>query len=196
VPIRRVEFIACTKDVQLVELLIAGGAEPAEDLVGGTTIVHLAACAGNVPLLERLLALGMAVDLPEGGKPNGITPLSCAIEEQEEAAVSLLLSRGANPNHAIETTWTCVLQAAKIGNYNIVKMLVQYRADVHTACRPEGWTALHIGCQEGHRLIVRLLLDAGWEIDARDANGATPLQLARAARHSAVVEILRKSGGV
>lgn len=185
-----------SKDVQLVDLLIAAGAEPAEYLNGGTTILHLAARAGNLSLLERLLALGVAVDLPEGGKTNGITPLSRAIEEQEEAAISLLLSHGANPNHPMEDTWTCVLQAAKIGNYNIVKMLVQYGADVHTACRPEGWTALHIGCQEGHRLIVRLLLEAGWEINARDANGATPLQLARAAGHSAVVEILRKSKGV
>lgn len=187
-------FIACSKDVQLVDLLIAAGADLTEDLVGGTTILHLAARAGNVPLLERLLALGMAVNLPERNTQTGMTPLSGAIEGQEEAAVSLLLSHGANPNHAMKTTWTCVLQAVKIGNYNITKMLVQQGANTHAVCRPEGWTALHVACQEGHRLIVRLLLGAGWDVNARDANGATPMQLARTAGNLAVVEILRTAG--
>jgi ankyrin repeat protein len=184
------------KDVQLADLLISAGADPTSDLVGGATMLHFAARGGNVPLLDRLLALDMPVDLPEGGANDGITALSRAVEEQEEGAVATLLANGADPNHVMETSWSCILQAVKIGNYNIVKMLMQRGADVHVICRPEGWTALHIACREGHRLVVRLLLDKGWEVNARDADGATPLQLAKGAGHAAIVEILRNAGGV
>jgi ankyrin repeat protein len=187
-------LLASGKDVQLVELLISAGADPSADLVGGATVLHFAARAGNVALIERLLDLGMPVDLP-GEAVTGETALYCAVNEQEEAAVSTLLRRGANPNHAIDATWTCVLQAANIGNYNIMKMLVNHGADIHATCQPRKWTALHIACREGHRLVVKLLLDAGWEVNARDASRATPLQLADSAGHKDVVEVLLRAGG-
>ena len=76
-----------------------------------------------------------------------------------------------------------------------MKMLIQRGGDVHTSRRPEGWSALHIACQRGHRRVVRLLVDKGWDIHARDANGRTPLQLAEEAGHGEVVEVLRKAGG-
>jgi len=185
-------LLVASDDDQLVGLLIAAGADHRSGLFGKTTTLHFAARRGNLPLVERLLALNMPVDLPDG---SAVTPLSEAIEGQEEAVVSRLLSLGANPNHVMETTWTCVLQAAKIGNVNILKLLLQHGADKHSFCRPEKWTALHIASSEGHRLAVKLLLDAGWEVNVRDVTGATPLDLAGDAGHTAIVEILRRTEG-
>lgn len=189
-------LVASGKNVKLANLLISAGADPSADLVGGSTCLHFASRAGNVPLIERLLELGMAIDLTEGNLPNGYTALCRSVEEQHPPAVSTLLQRGANPNHAIETSWTPIMLAARPGNYEITKMLGEYGADTATICQPEGWTALHIASQEGRRLVVRLLLSAGGNINARDSSGSTPLQLADAAGHEAVVEILRKAGGI
>ncbi|KAH0562342.1 hypothetical protein GP486_002968 [Trichoglossum hirsutum] len=187
-------FIA-SRHLELVNLLLEAGADPNSDLVGGVTVLHFAARHGNVPLVQRLLAIGMDVDLPEGYTADGYTALYRAVEEQHEEAVRMLLDHGANPDKMLKNSWTSVLYAVKIGHYKILRVMVDRGADLRVTCQPEGWTALHIACREGHRLIVKLLLEAGSEVSARDASGATPLQLATAAGHTSIIEILRKAGG-
>jgi ankyrin repeat protein len=180
-----------SKSVQLASLLIAAGADLSADLVGGATAIHFAARAGNAALIELLLNFDIPVDLPEAG---GNTALYRAVEEQHESAVQLLLERSADPNATNESTWTCTLRGAQVGNYEVMKMLVQYVANVRVTCQPEGWSALHVACHGGHRRVVRLLVDKGWDVDARDANGRTPSQLAEQAGHAEVVEVLRRVG--
>ena len=190
-------FVACSRSIQTVNLLIDAKADVTEDLVGRITALHLASHSGNVPLLERLLELNLSVDLPERGKDNGYSPLARAIDAQQEEAVSLLLARGANPNYKMATTWTCMLKAAAIGNFKIAEMLVRHelpKADLHAVCKPEGWTALHVACQNGHSQVADLLLRSGWDVNARDKNEATPLHLAAKNRHVDVVQMLLTSG--
>lgn len=188
-------LIAC-RNTEAANLLISAGADPSADLVGGATILHFAARAGNVALLKRLLELDMPVDLPEGSAPNGITALYRAVEEQELESVRYLLQHGANPNYIGKGGWTPVLLAAKLGNYEITKTLVKDGAETQNTCQPEGWTALHVASQAGHRLVVRLLLDARWDVNARDTAGRTPLKLAETAGHETVVEVLKQAGGL
>ena len=185
-------LIAC-KDLEMTELLISAGADPSANLVGGATVLHFAARAGNVALIKRLLELGMPVDLPE---PDGITALYRAVEERKEEAVKILLEHEANPNLVDAKGWSPVLLAAKLGDFEIIRMLEAKGADKQTACQPEMWTALHVASKEGHRLVVRLLLNAGWEVNARDAAGHTPLGLAAMNGHEAVVEVLKQAGGI
>lgn len=94
-------FSAHSKSVEIIELLISAGADPMQDLVGGATCLHFAARSGNIAVSERLLALGVPVDLPEGGG-DGITALYRAVEEQCEEVVRLLLERGADVNRVVE----------------------------------------------------------------------------------------------
>lgn len=187
--------IAC-RNLETANLLISAGADPSADLVGGATILHFAARAGNVALIKRLLELDMPVDLTEGNVSNGITALYRAVEEYELEAVKILLHHRADPNHVVQTGWTPTLLATKLGNYEIIKELVRNGANTQTTCQPERWTALHIASQEGHRLVVRLLLDAGWDVNAQDTAGHTPLKLAETAGHEAVVEVLKQAGGL
>ena len=42
----------------------------------------------------------------------------------------------------------------------------------------DGMTPLHIACQSGHTKIADLLLDRGADIDHKNAQGSTPLNLA------------------
>ena len=46
----------------------------------------------------------------------------------------------------------------------------------------DGMTPLHIACQSGHTKIAGLLLDRGADIDHKNAEGSTPLNLAVRAR--------------
>ncbi|GAM38990.1 hypothetical protein TCE0_034r10167 [Talaromyces pinophilus] len=187
--------IAC-RNLETANLLISAGADPSADLVGGATILHFAARAGNVALIKRLLELGMPVDLTEGSVSNGRTALYRAVEVYKLETVEILLHHGASPNHVVQTGWTPTLLAARLGNYEIIKTLVRNGADTQATCQPESWTALHVASQEGHRLVVRLLLDAGWDVNAQDAAGHTPLKLAKTAGHEAVGAVLKQAGGL
>lgn len=68
-------LLVASKDLELVDLLMEAGADPNTDLVGGSTVLHFAARHGIVSLLQRLLAVGMDVDLPEGNTKDGRTTL-------------------------------------------------------------------------------------------------------------------------
>lgn len=59
---------------------------------------------------------------------------------------------------------------------------------------PAHASVLHRAAHHGHDLIVRLLLAAGADIQARDVVGNTPLHVATQAGHNRVVKILLDSG--
>jgi ankyrin repeat protein len=70
------------------------------------------------------------------------------------ASVESLLKSGANPNEGNSTTALHI--ASKHGYTDIVKLLLEYRADVNR--RDEsGRTALHIAAENGHKEIFELL---------------------------------------
>lgn len=187
-------LLLASNDLNLVNLLLEAGADPNTDLVGGATVLHYAARHGNVPLLKYLLATGMDVNLPQGYSEDGITALYNAVKEQHEEAVRTLLEHGADPNKTFKDSWTCIIHGAKIGNYKILQMMLSKGGDARARCDPEGSTALHIAVQHGHRMAVRLLLETGWDVNAKDASDTTPLQIAIAAGFSTIVEVLRKAG--
>jgi ankyrin repeat protein len=55
---------------------------------------------------------------------------------------------------------------------------------------PDGLTPLHAASQEGHESVVRLLVDRGANIDARDREGKTALLLAGKTGYRDVVRLL------
>jgi ankyrin repeat protein len=56
----------------------------------------------------------------------------------------------------------------------MVGVLIGHGADVNAADKKQ-WTALHFAAQSQNVDIMRALLKAGAEVDARDKDGATPL---------------------
>ncbi|CAI8022700.1 Ankyrin-1, partial [Geodia barretti] len=57
-----------------------------------------------------------------------------------------------------------------------------------------GSTALHVAAQKGKTDVVRLLTEAGAQLDIQKTSGATPLFMACQNGHSDVVEILIRNG--
>ena len=55
-----------------------------------------------------------------------------------------------------------------------------------------GWTPLAVAAEEGHELVVKLLLEAGAKIEATDNDRVTPLHRAVGKGHEAVIELLAK----
>ena len=186
-------FHAC-RDFLSASMLLDAGADPNTDLVGGAQLIHFAARAGQTKTIELLLDRGIEVDRREGAGDNNVQPTALyrAIEEQNEETVALLISRGADPNLVFKNSWTCVLLAAKSGNFRILQLVLGHRTyRFNDACEPERWTALHLTARDGHRVPTKLLLEAGWDYTTVDAAGRTPAALAGENGHRLTKETIQ-----
>ena len=57
-----------------------------------------------------------------------------------------------------------------------------------------GDTALHYGSEYGHRDVVKVLLDAGVDMNRKDQDGETALAIAKRKNHEEIVQLLKNAG--
>lgn len=142
-------------DVSAIRFLLGEGASL--DTFGPNLDLNGAAFHGHWRLCQFLLALGADPNAPL--PDTGETPLHAALCTTERVAhnrvLKILLGAGANPNIA-------TIPGAETGGF---------MRDVRT----RGETPLHRAAAFGDEEAIRLLIDAGAALDARDVNGDSPL---------------------
>ncbi|KAI0118811.1 ankyrin repeat-containing domain protein [Nemania sp. FL0031] len=110
------------------------------------------------------------------------TLLSQAAETGDEVAVRWLLRRHTtDPNARDSDGRTPLWWAAEKGHYRVAKQLVH--RDTFT---------LHMLIWERSQSSIQLLLDAGYNVNTRDSNGMTPIQLAVQVKDGDLVQKLLK----
>jgi len=83
---------------------------------------------------------------------------------------------------------TPLIIASNLGYLSIVKLLVQYNADINQQ-DSLGFTPLMFAAKEGHREIVKYLLELNADIKLKELSGKTALKLAVDEKHSKMVEL-------
>ena len=76
------------------------------------------------------------------------------------------------------------------GQEKMARLLLEYEAE----SKSNGTTALHIACNYPKRALVRLVLDYGAYIDAKDRSDQTPLYLASVGGFASIVKLLLEEG--
>lgn len=101
-------------------------------------------------------------------------------------------SRPKAPNFAKE-----ILKAAKSGDAGRVKELIETDPSLISVRDSDGSTPLHCACWKGHEAVVAVLLKAGADVNAENANehwGTTPLHAAAHANQKKIAERLIAHG--
>jgi ankyrin repeat protein len=153
-----IKWCAYYGDVSAVRYLVAHGA--VLDTLGKNLDLNGASFHGHWQLCQFLIEHGADVNhaLPDTGE----TPLHAALCKANRPAYNLvlkvLLANGADPNRATKP-------GVETGSFM-------------RDCRSRGETPLHRAAAFGNAEAIQLLLEAGAVIDARDANGDTPLSWA------------------
>ena len=183
------DAIAAGRTDLVFEHLAAGGAATAS--AAGVPLLRWCAYYGDVSAIrflvergETLATLGDNLDLDE------------AAFHGHWRLCEYLLEQGADPNAALPDTGEVPLHAAlckreSAAHELVVEVLLARGADPKRATRPgvetggfmrdartRGETPLHRAAAFGTERAIRLLLDAGAELDARDAHGDSPLSWA------------------
>ena len=130
----------------------------AADDPDGTTPLHWAVRANDVDAAQRLLRSGAN---PDAANRYGVTPLSLAATNASAPLIQALLQAGAHPTDSI------LMTAARIGNPEIVRMLIARGADANARESSLGETALMWAAAENHPEAVRALIEHGADPNAR-----------------------------
>lgn len=146
----------------------------------------------NTVIVALVILLVSAV--PVYGEP--ISELILAAGDGDTRVVNALLDRGVDVNATDSLGFTSLYFAARYGHTDTVKLLLARGADVTAKSSWGGYTALMAAITSGKIIIIKDLLDAGAEINARNDDGITTLTLAEELGDPLIIRLLKKRGAL
>jgi uncharacterized protein len=189
--------------VEIVDLLLAAGANPMAANRYGVTPLSLACTNGNAKVVERLLRSGAD---PNTALPGGETAVMTAARTGDVSVLKALIEAKADVNAREKSRGqTALMWAAAENNAAAIKVLIDAGADIHArtseqmvrpqapttgvfsaatgvaapaAARGPSFTALMFAVQLGQMDAVRVLLDARADVNETLPDGTSALVLA------------------
>ena len=157
---------------------------------GGSEVtpMHVAARQGHADVLSLLLDRGADVDVRGD---SDVTPLYRASRFGKQEAGQVLLDCGADINAGGNECQTPLSGALFKGRFEFARVLIQRGAKINFHNKSTGKTPLHLAAERASTQAVRLLLEHGADVNARDKHGLYPSQLTR---QQEIVELLSKYG--
>jgi ankyrin repeat protein len=182
-------------DVATVRRLLAAGADVDAQDAGGRTAVTAAALGEHLEVARLLIAAGADVDAQDMERNNAL--LACG-QTGNLPMLRAVLAAGPDLRRTNRYGGTALLPAAERGHVGVVRELMPTGIAIDHVNRL-GWTALLEAVILGdggppHRQIVRMLLDAGADVNVADREGVTPLEHARRRGYDDIARALVDAG--
>lgn len=198
----------------IIPMLVEAGASVESALQNGQTPLHTAARAGHAACVQSLINAGAKIESEEEGKESALdiahklhhkdcvkilargilnrrgintideNALARAVKNNEPDVVALILDTGCSPTPEVLHT------AAACSNHTGLKMLLNITDDSQCTL-PDNTTLLHTAAHAGSVECTRFLIHRNANLNARNKQGKTPLELATSHQHPECVEILQ-----
>ncbi|KAE8606104.1 hypothetical protein XENTR_v10010597 [Xenopus tropicalis] len=182
-------WAAINNRLELVKYFISKGA--IVDQLGGTlnsTPLHWAIRQGHLQMVILLIKCGADPTLIDG---EGYSSVHLAVLFQHLPIIAYLVSKGQSIDSPDMNGMTpLMLSAHRIIGMEPTNFLLKLNPSIHAADKVHRNTALHWAVTSGNANAVDLLLEAGSNLDAVNAKGETPLEIARQTRNRLTVHIL------
>jgi ankyrin repeat protein/mono/diheme cytochrome c family protein len=155
---------------------------------GGSTLLMYAVLYGDADSVRLLLEAGADLNIRNEA---GATPLMWAVDDADKTR--LLIRGGADVNARSDDGRTPLfIAAARPGSYDVVKLLLDHKANPSLVVNRYGpTTPLRLAAEAGDETLLRLLLDRG--ADAKAMGGVFPLLAAMNANDPGCVSQTLKS---
>ena len=185
------------KKTNTARFLLSKGADVRIKNAQNQPAVILALMHGLNELVVPILDNGQ--DVNERFEGN-LTILLMATITGNKEVIELLVDRGADVNAAAQEgdmDITPMYAAIFLGHTDVVNLfLSRGGGDKNFREKPTGRTILHIATLTGIRDIVALLVNAGYDVNATDNSGKTPLHYAAQYGHEKIAELLIQNGAL
>jgi ankyrin repeat protein len=153
---------AQAKNAVAVKKLLKDGADVNAAQGDGMTALHWAALNGDAEIAQMLLYAGANV----GAKTRlgGYTPLHLAAQVGNASVIAPMIAAGASVSVVTSTGATPLMEAAHSGNVDIVRTLLENKADPNVIETSNGQTALMFAAASDRIDVVKMLLQHGADI--------------------------------
>ncbi|VDI45560.1 Hypothetical predicted protein [Mytilus galloprovincialis] len=189
----------------VAQLLLENNADINKTNKINQSAMHFACTNGNVELVQRLLSTGNNVDITIRDT-FGKTALHVVCEKGHRDIVKTLMECGIDLNQKDKIGQTPLYLACKNGCYDTVRYIIDFNYSNKTKTTiadelnnsyktKDEWSVLHAACFNGHTKVVKLLIDAGLNVNDTENNGSTPLILACENGHNETVKSLLNLNG-
>lgn len=168
-------------------LLRNGGSYDSYDANTTMGAIHVAAAWGRMSSVVAILEAG--ADINSRG-PWGFTPLFYASQFGKTETAEQLVVRGADPTLRDQQGRLAAHLAAENGHAEVVQFMLARGLDKDSKDEKTGRTFLHLAALNGQGSLVGFLLNNGANLELKDANGKTPIDLAREAGHRMLVKAM------
>jgi cytohesin len=206
-------FVWGNKDI--MELLLADGADVNAKDKNGETPLHIAAQCNNKFSVEVLLAHKADVNVKDNDNETPLNlaaandqyhSLSDAVTDLVNGTAELLVTNNADVNVRDKKGWMPLHEVTAGGYANLVKLLLAHGADVNSKTDDMSLTPLHIAAEYNWTNVAEVLLASNADVNAKSeeskrgpslrlVGGLTPLDWAKMTRSKEMVELLRQHGG-
>ena len=155
------------------------------------TALHLAVHKKHAEVVQLLIDAGADTERKDD---DGRSPLHLASRSGELTTVKMLVKAGADVRATDAKGNTCLIFAACFGLTDTVRYLLGLPEVDLNHQQSKNFTALHLAVQKKHADVVQVLIDAGADIETKDAEGHSPLHLASDLGELTTVTMLVEAG--
>ena len=170
--------------MQFISMLVERGASLVAEDTWGCNALHLAVFNESYKVVSYLIDKGADIESRNNASDHK-TVLDLASWMNDLTMVRLLLQKKAT------ATRQALMNATQQSHYEIMRALILAGADLNTLAGEEDWTLpIHFACAKGCMDTVRLLVDAGSDLEIVDMDGETPYTIASEEGFTAISEFL------
>ncbi|CAG9984884.1 unnamed protein product [Clonostachys byssicola] len=180
-----------------IRLLLDHGADVSIADYAGWTPLHWAVNRNRQHIVRLLVDCGAdpTVESADGDTPLSICPFSLEGKDLEDMEELLLAAtRGWYERDTSRDSLKQLLSAARSGNLDSITSLFEKERVSVNSVDEDGYTALLFASEAGQDAAVKLLIELGAEIEAKNNSGEACLWLAAHYGHDMVVQTLLESG--
>ncbi|CAH0020734.1 unnamed protein product [Clonostachys rhizophaga] len=180
-----------------IRLLLDHGADVSIADYAGWTPLHWAVNRNHPHIVRLLLDSGAdpTVESVDGDTPLSICPFSLEGKDLEDMGELLLAAeRGWYERDTSRDSLNHLMSAARSGKLDSIASLFEKEQVNANSMDGDGYTALLFAAEAGQDAAVKLLIELGAEIEAKNSSGETSLWLAAHYGHGMVVQTLLESG--
>ena len=179
---------ASENDMAAVKAFLAEGVDVNTPDWNDQTALIAAAGHGHLQMVQLLLD-GHNADVNLSDKDEITAAMEAAIGGHLDV-LTVLAAAGADTDAAATSGVTPLWLAASEGHGQVLAFLLEEATANASPVRSDGVTPLMVAATEGHKACVKLLLDSGVDVNAKDNDQLTALVSASEKGHDEIVQLL------